>query len=198
MRVSAGQPFLNYCTMTISRLVLMTMFRFVICLRTILCRRLTLSKLQSPRNSLTLRFFLLILSALFHLCNCSNPSPLLRSLNFFQLFHHNVAVEIIFKFAIIKQCSPVFSDFIAYIANLSFSQGTFKSKFKHASVTPLLKKPGLNPSVSTNFRPISNLNNITKILERLFLTRLQPHIALSSNFNPLQSAYCKHHSTETS
>jgi len=31
-----------------------------------------------------------------------------------------------------------------------------------------------------------------------FFLRLQPHIALSPNFNPLQSAYRKHHSTETS
>jgi len=54
------------------------------------------------------------------------------------------------------------------------------------------------PSVSANFRPISNLNNISKILEKLFLTRLQPHIALSPNFNPLQSAYSKHHFTDTS
>jgi len=84
------------------------------------------------------------------------------------------------------------------LANLSFSRGIFPSNFKHASVTPLLKKPGLDPSVSANFRPISNLNNISKILERLFLARLQPHIALSPNFNPLQSAYRKHHSTETS
>jgi len=71
---------------------------------------------------------------------------------------------------IIKQCSPVFSDLIAYMANMSFSQGTYLSNFKHASVTQLLKKPGLDPSVSANFRPISNLNNISKIIERLFLT----------------------------
>jgi len=45
--------------------------------------------------------------------------------------------------AIIKQCSPVFSDLIAYMANLSFSQGTFPSKFMHASLTPLLKKARL-------------------------------------------------------
>ena len=100
--------------------------------------------------------------------------------------------------AIIKQCSPVFSDLIAYLANLSFSQGTFPSQFKHASVAPLLKKPGLDPTVSANYRPISNLNNISKLLERLFLTRLQPHIAISPNFNTMQSAYRKHHSTETS
>jgi len=74
--------------------------------------------------------------------------------------------------------SPVVSDLIAYMANLSFSQGTFPSKFMHASVTPLLKKPGLNPSVSANFRPISNLNSISKILERLFL-HVCNHIMLS-------------------
>jgi len=48
------------------------------------------------------------------------------------------------------------------------------------------------------FRPISNLNNIAKIHERLFLTRLQPYIASSPSFNQLLSAYRKHHSTETS
>jgi len=52
--------------------------------------------------------------------------------------------------------------------------------------------PGLDPTVSANFRPISNLNNISKILERLVLTRLQPYIASSLSFNHLQSAYHKH------
>jgi len=107
MHVSAGQPFENYCTMTISRVVPMTLFRFVICLRTILCPRLTLSKLQSPHNSLTLRPLLLILmSALFHLCNCSNPSALLRSLNFFQLFHQNLALSIIFLLPSLNRALP--------------------------------------------------------------------------------------------
>jgi len=44
---------------------------------------------------------------------------------------------------------------------------------------------------------ISNLNNISKILEKLFLSRLQPHILTSPNFNPYQSAYRRYHSTET-
>jgi len=74
--------------------------------------------------------------------------------------------------SIIKQCSSVFSELIAYLANLSFSHGTFPFKFKHTSVTPLLKKPGLDPTVSANFRPLSNLNNISKILKRLFITAL--------------------------
>ena len=82
-------------------------------------------------------------------------------------------------------------------ANLSLSQGTFPSTFKFAVVSPLLKKLGLDANNPANFRPISNLNNISKIIERLFLARLQPHITASPNFNQPQSAYRQHHSTET-
>jgi hypothetical protein len=48
-----------------------------------------------------------------------------------------------------------------------------------------------------NFRPISNLNNISKILERLFLVRFQHHVTSCPNFNSFQSAYRRNHSTET-
>ncbi len=65
-------------------------------------------------------------------------------------------------------------------------------------VTPLLKKSNLDPDILSNYRPISNLNNISKILEKLFLFRLLPHISVSHNFNPQQSAYRQFHSTETS
>src|SRR6218665_1891365 len=73
----------------------------------------------------------------------------------------------------------------------------FPSCFKSALVTPLLKKPYLDPGNLSNFRPISNLNNISKILERLFLTRIMNHITSSPNFSHYQSAYREGHSTET-
>ena len=59
------------------------------------------------------------------------------------------------------------------------------------------KKPGLPKSDLANFRPISNLNTIGKILERLALSRFFPHVSKSPSFSPLQSAYRKFHSTET-
>src|SRR5271163_4002692 len=34
-------------------------------------------------------------------------------------------------------------------------------------------------------------------MERLCLSRAKPHVAATGHFNPLQSAYRKHHSTET-
>jgi len=50
-------------------------------------------------------------------------------------------------------------------------------------VIPRLKKAGSNPDSPENYRPISNLNNISKILERLFLARIQQHITTCANFN---------------
>ena len=83
------------------------------------------------------------------------------------------------------------------LGKLIFPQATFPSKFKLALISPLLKKPGLPKSDLANFRPISNLNTIGKILERLALSRFFPHVSKSPSFSPLQSAYHKFHSTET-
>jgi len=46
-------------------------------------------------------------------------------------------------------------------------------------------------------RPISNLNTISKVLERAFLSRVKAHITTSANFNQAQSAYRQNFSTET-
>ena len=89
--------------------------------------------------------------------------------------------------SLLKSCSGVFSLLISRLANLSFSQGVFPTKFKVAQVTPILKKPGLPSSDSANFRPISNLNNISKILERLFFPTYFPTstlVPISTLFNP--------------
>ena len=99
--------------------------------------------------------------------------------------------------SLLKDCSGVFARIIARLANLSFEQGTFPKVFKTAQITPLVKKPGLDDDDPASYRPISNLNTISKVLERLFLARILPHVSSSPNFNPVQSAYRKYHSTET-
>ena len=73
--------------------------------------------------------------------------------------------------SLLKSCGNTFSIIISHLANLSFTQATFPSKFKLALISPLLKKPGLPKSDFANFRPISNLNTIGEILERLALSR---------------------------
>ena len=74
--------------------------------------------------------------------------------------------------------------------------GKFPARFKSAQVLPLLKKAGLDRSLPVNYRPISNLST-SKVLERLVLARLRPHLTNSKNFSKRQSAYRKGHSIET-
>ena len=99
--------------------------------------------------------------------------------------------------SIIKSCSGIFSILITRLATLSFHQGSFPGSYKTASVTPLLKKKDLDPDNPASFRPISNLHTISKVLERLFLSRISSHVEGSQNFNRFQSAYRRGFSTET-
>ena len=74
---------------------------------------------------------------------------------------------------------------------------TFPQNVKEAHVRPLLKKIYLSKNELKNYRPVSNLRFISKILEKIVANRLQVHIKNNYLCNPLQSAYRKHHSTES-
>ena len=86
---------------------------------------------------------------------------------------------------------------ITTIINLSLESGTFPLSFKEAHVTPLLKKSNLPVNNLKNYRPVSNLSFISKIIEKVVSNRLQGHINSNKLNNPMQSAYRKSHSTET-
>ena len=83
------------------------------------------------------------------------------------------------------------------IINNSISTGIFPSQFKQAVVRPLLKKNDLDPKILKNYRPVSNLNFISKIVEKVIMQRLDEHLNQHSLHDPLQSAYRKDHSTKT-
>ena len=97
----------------------------------------------------------------------------------------------------LKRFSHLFAPIISKLTNLSFSQAIFPASFKTAQVLPLLKKGNLDSTIPSNYRPISNLSTISKIIERLILFGITSHVSSSPNINPFQSAYRKHHSTET-
>jgi len=90
--------------------------------------------------------------------------------------------------ALLHSSADVFAPIIAHMANLSFSEGCFPATFKTAQVLPLLKKPGLDKEAMNNYRPISNLTTISKLLERLVLSKFRPHLTQSPSFSHLQSA----------
>ena len=93
--------------------------------------------------------------------------------------------------SLLKLCPSVFSLGLPIFPPLK--------AFFQPCLSPLLslKKPSLDHDNLANYHPISNLNNISKIIECLFLSRFYPHVTTSPNFNHLQFAYQPHHSTET-
>ena len=63
------------------------------------------------------------------------------------------------------------------IVNTSLSTGTFPTNLKDAVVTPLLKGPSLNKNILQNYRPVSNVAFLSKVVEKVVLSRVTEHIA---------------------
>ena len=59
------------------------------------------------------------------------------------------------------------------IVSLSIESSTVPKVMKHAVVTSLLKKSGLDPDSLSNYRPISNLSFISKLLERFIASQIR-------------------------
>ena len=82
------------------------------------------------------------------------------------------------------------------LVNQSLQTGEFPDELKQALVIPLLKKLSLD-LITKNYRPISNLPFVGKLLERCVIDQLLEHICTNNLMEPLQSANRPHHSTET-
>ena len=81
--------------------------------------------------------------------------------------------------------------------NSSLASGIFPQCFKSALVTPILKKRCLDHNDLNNYRPVSNLCLIAKILEKLVLSQVSSYLNSHNVCNTCQSAYRPGHSAET-
>ena len=78
--------------------------------------------------------------------------------------------------------------------NQSLINGIFPEKLKYAKVKPLYKKD--DPSVFTNYRPISLLPSISKIFEKIVHKQVYEYFVANSLLYASQYGYRKKHSTE--
>ena len=78
---------------------------------------------------------------------------------------------------------------ITAVFNNSLVSGVFPSVYKSALVKPLLKKMSLDPDDLKNYRPVSNLSFLSKVLERIVLSQLNEHLNHNNLLSPLQSDY---------
>lgn len=86
---------------------------------------------------------------------------------------------------------------ICEIVNLSLLSGTFPQLYKQSHVKPLLKKITLDPDCLKNFRPVSNLTFISKLIEKAAANQFTNHLITNNLLEVFQSAYKKFHSTES-
>ena len=98
---------------------------------------------------------------------------------------------------LLKSCLDILLTPITNIVNLSLESGSFPDVLKVSHITPLLKKPSLSKDDMKNYRPVSNLKFISKIIDKIISNRIRSHLDKNNLSNPNQSAYKPLHSTET-
>ena len=64
-------------------------------------------------------------------------------------------------------------------------------------LSPLLKKTSLDFEIFSNFRLVSNMKFLSKVIEKVAAMRLTNYLCDKDRNESLQSAYKKHHSCET-
>ena len=98
---------------------------------------------------------------------------------------------------LIKECIDILLPSVTKLVNCSLREGLVPDGFKIAVVTPLIKKASLPVEDSKNYRPVSGLSFISKLVERVVAKQLVDDIHRHGLDNPYQSAYKSSHSTET-
>ena len=98
---------------------------------------------------------------------------------------------------LLKECVDELSPIVTSIVNASLNHAIVPLSLKTALIRPLLKKSGLDKEVLKNYRPVSNLSFISKVLEKIVAKRLDDHMLDNNLYSSVQSAYRERHSTET-
>ena len=90
----------------------------------------------------------------------------------------------------IKENIGKFADLLANIVNISLLSGVFAKEWKTALLHPLIKKSGLDV-IKSNYRPISNLSFISRLVEKVAINQLVQHADYHDLTSHHQAAYKK-------
>ena len=99
--------------------------------------------------------------------------------------------------SLVKQEVDSLAPIITAIINKSLACGEFPHTYKSAIVSPLLKKMSLDPEELKNYRPVSNLAFVSKLIEKVVASQLTTYLTNNNLTEVFQSAYRQNHSTET-
>lgn len=95
---------------------------------------------------------------------------------------------------LLKDCMEVIASPLTYIINMSFETSTFPSDWKRTKVLPLFKS-GAKSSVN-NYRPISVIPAISKVIEKVVHEQLTAYLESNNLINNNQFGFRPRRSTE--
>ena len=96
-------------------------------------------------------------------------------------------------FQVINEVTPI----LKFIVNDSLERGIFPDSIKNALVRPVIKDENGDVNSFKNYRPISNLPFVSKILEKCVQKQLLQHLEHNNLHAEHQSGYRSNHSCET-
>ncbi|KAF2354366.1 Reverse transcriptase domain [Trinorchestia longiramus] len=102
--------------------------------------------------------------------------------------HDNISLQYI------KDSFNFTAPLLHLIINTSIATNKFPDQWKHSIIKPLHKAGDIN--TASNYRPISLLPVLSKILEKVISNQLSNHLDKSNLLHPNQYAYSKHTSTQ--
>ena len=94
------------------------------------------------------------------------------------------------------QLSPIIHPIIRLAINQSLVNAIFPTNWKIALVTPIYKEKNSDPHEFHNYRPISLLPAMSKILEKVVHEQLYEYMTDNKLFNNSQYGFRTNHSTE--
>ena len=96
---------------------------------------------------------------------------------------------------LLKDMQPILLLHLTEIIDKSLTEGLFIERWKTAIVTPLLKKSG-GELMKKNYRPLSNLLFLSKVVEKCILYQFNLHCAEFNLLPDFQSAYRQNYSRD--
>ena len=98
---------------------------------------------------------------------------------------------------ILKECKSTILPVLTNIVNMSLQSASMPAALKEAMIKPKLKKDNLDSEDYSNFRPISNLKVVSKIIEKAVSCQLSDYLRDNDLEESFQSACKRFHITET-
>ena len=97
-----------------------------------------------------------------------------------------------------KVLATTLSSYICDIISSSLNNSFVHPDLKHAIISPIIKKKhNIDYNILSNYRPISQLTIIAKLLEKVVYQQLINYIETNDLLDIYQSAYRPFYSTET-